>query len=208
MASPKIDALTERVERMERENRRWRQGAGLTLIAVLVVMISGSQRANETKVVEAESIIVRDKEGNERARLGVGSNGVAYLSLKDKGGNGGIDLVAAPEGHPHLDVWNKTLGHLMLVAAQNRMAVDFLDKNRVGQIALKIEKGDGTQYLSFLKEGKGNLSLGLNEDGSGGLAVSDLSSHKRTELWQRRDGGPVLQVYDNMGRPLAQIPAP
>ena len=192
MARPKIDALTERVERMERENRRWRQGAGLTLIAVLEVMISGSQRANEAKVVEAESIIVRDKQGNERARLGVGSNGVAYLSLKDKGGDGGIDLVASPEGHPHLDVWNKTQGHLMLVAAPNRMAVDFLDKNRVGQIALKIEKGDGTQYLSFLKGGKGNLSLGLHEDGSGGLAVTDLSSHRRTELLaaQRRRAGP------------------
>jgi hypothetical protein len=208
MSWPMIDALAERVERMERENRCWRWGAGLTVMASLIVTTAGAQRANEPKVVEAESIIVRDKDGNERARLGVGSNGVAYLSLKDRGGDGGIDLVASSEGHPHVDVWNKTQGHLMLVVAPNRMAVDFLDKNRVGQIALKIEKGDWTQYLSFLKEGKGNLSLGLHEDGSGGLAVTDLSSHRRTELWQRSDGGPVLQIYDNQGKPLAQIPAP
>ncbi len=208
MDKPQIDELANRIERLERENRRWRWVAGLALVAGLVVTIGGAQPAHEAKVVQAERIIIRDKDGNERVRVGVGSNGAAYLSLKDMGSNGGIDLVASSEGQPYLDVWNKAQGHLMLVAHADRMAVDFRDKNRVGQIALKIEKGDGTQYLSFRKEGKGNLSLGLHEDGSGGLAVTDLSSHRRTELWQRNDGGPVLQVYDSKGKPLAQIPTP
>ncbi len=98
------------------------------------------------------------------------------------------------------------MGHLMLVAAPDRMAVDFLDAKRVGQIALKIEKPVGNQYLSFLMDGKGSLNLGLNEDGSGGLGINDLSGQRRTELWQRRDAGPVLRVFDADGKSVAQIP--
>jgi hypothetical protein len=206
MDRPKIDALAERIERLERENRRWRWGSGLAMIAGLVVMFGGAQRANDAKVVEAEQFIVRDKDGNERVRVGVGSNGAAHLVLQNKDRKGGIDLVSSSEGDSYFDVWNKTMGHLMLVAAPDRTAVDFLDTKRVGQIALKIEKGDGTQYLSFLKEGKGSLSLGLHEDGSGGLGVTDFSSRRRMELWQSSGGGPVLRVFDADGKSVAQIP--
>jgi hypothetical protein len=146
MNTPKIDALAERIERMERQNRLWKWGAGFTVIGGLVAMIGGAQRANEAQLIDAETINVCENDSHERAQLGVGLSGVAYWSLKDKSGDGGIDLVASLEGHSHVDVWSKTQGHLMLVAAPDRMAVDFLDKNRVGQIALKIEKGDGTQY--------------------------------------------------------------
>jgi hypothetical protein len=208
MDTPIIDALAKRIDRLERANRRWRWLTGLVLSAGLVVMICGAQRANEGKVIDAERIIVRDNDGNERVRLGVGSNGGAYLVLQAKDGNGGIELVSPSQGSPHLDVWDKAHGHIMLVATPDRMALDFLNENRVGQIALKIEKGDGTQYLSFLKEGRGNLSLGLNADGSGGMSVSALANQRHAELWLRLDGGPVLQVQDANGKTLAQIPAP
>jgi hypothetical protein len=206
MDKPKIDELVERIERLERENRRWRWGSGLAMTAGLVVMIGGAQRANDAKVVEAEQFIVRDKDGNERVRLGVGSNGAAGLVLQDKDRKGGIDLVSSSEGRPYLDVWNKTMGHLMLVATPDRMAVDFLDAKRVGQIALRIEKPSGNQYLSFLMGGKGSLNLGLNEDGSGGLGIFDSAGQRRTELWQGRDAGPVLRVFDADGKSVVQIP--
>ena len=176
------------------------------MISGLVVMIGGAQQPKEAKVVEAERIIVRDKDGNERVRLGVGSNGAAYLVLQDKDHKGGIDLVSSSDGSPYIDVRNKAMGHLMLVAAPDRMAVDFLDAKRVGQIALKIEKPVGNLYLSFLKDGKGSLDLGLGEDGSGGLVISDRSNQRSTELWQGRDAGPVLRVLDANGKPVAQIP--
>ena len=62
------------------------------MIAGLVVMFGGAQRANDATVVEAEQFIVRDKDGNERVRVGVGSNGAAHLVLQNKDRKGGIDL--------------------------------------------------------------------------------------------------------------------
>ena len=75
MDKSSIDALAERVETLERENRLWRWGGGFFLIAVLVVMVGGAQRAADPKVVEAEQFIVRDKDGKERVRLGLTSDG-------------------------------------------------------------------------------------------------------------------------------------
>jgi hypothetical protein len=61
-----IDSLAERLETLERENRLWRRGGGFALIAGLVVGIGGAQRANDPKVVEAEQLIVPDKDAAER----------------------------------------------------------------------------------------------------------------------------------------------
>jgi hypothetical protein len=97
MDKPKIDALAERIERLERENRRWRWGSGLALIAGLVVMIGGAQRANDPKVVEAEGFIVRDKDGKERVRLGLATDGDPALFLRGKDGHNRVILQASEE---------------------------------------------------------------------------------------------------------------
>ena len=97
MDKPKIDALAERIERLERENRRWRWGSGLALIAGLVVMIGGAQKANDPKVVEAEGFIVRDKDGKERVRLGLATNGGPTLFLRGKDGHNRVILQASEE---------------------------------------------------------------------------------------------------------------
>jgi hypothetical protein len=97
MDKPKIDALAERIERLERENRRWRWGSGLALIAGLVVMIGGAQRANDPKVVEAEGFIVRDKDGKERVRLGLATDGGPALFLRGKDGHNRVILQASEE---------------------------------------------------------------------------------------------------------------
>src|SRR5262249_11306740 len=152
MESTSIIALTKRIEHLEHQNYLWKWGAMflLTVVVVFSIGMAGAKRSVDVaKVLEVEKLLIRDQNGNERVKLGVGSNGVAYLSLQADGGIGGIDLVASAKEQSHLDIWNKTMGHLMLMTAPDRKAADFLDANRVGQIALKIEKDD-TQYLSFL----------------------------------------------------------
>lgn len=86
MDKPTIDALAERVNTLERENRLWRWGGGFALIVGLVVTIGGAQRANP-RAVEAEQFIVRDKDGKERARLGLASDGAPALFLRATDGS-------------------------------------------------------------------------------------------------------------------------
>jgi hypothetical protein len=97
MDKPEIDALAARIEWLERENRRWRWGSGLGLIAGLMVMIGGAQKANDPRVVEAEGFIVRDKDGKERVRLGLATDGGPALFLRGKDGHNRVILQASEE---------------------------------------------------------------------------------------------------------------
>jgi hypothetical protein len=92
-----IGELTKRVENVERENRRWRRGGGFALIAGLVVVIGGAQRANDPKVVEAEQFIVRDKDGKERVRLGLATGEASALFLRGKDGHNRVILQASDQ---------------------------------------------------------------------------------------------------------------
>jgi hypothetical protein len=92
-----IDALAERIGRLERANRRWRIGAGVALIAGFVVIVGGAQRADEAKSVEAAQFIVRDKEGKERARFGLASNGEPALFIRGKDGEARVLLQSSDD---------------------------------------------------------------------------------------------------------------
>jgi hypothetical protein len=110
MEKPPSDVLAERVERLERENRRWRWGAGFALIAGLVVTVWGAQRAKETKVVEAERFLLRDENGTIRTELAMQPNeGPTMpknprLDLMDEGGKPRASLVLRRGGLPNLEL--------------------------------------------------------------------------------------------------------
>jgi len=97
MDKSSISALTERMDTLERQNRRWRRGGGFSLIAGLVVMIGGAQKGNDPKVVEAEQFIIRDKDGKERVRLGLATGGAPALFLRGKDGHNRVILQASDE---------------------------------------------------------------------------------------------------------------
>ena len=94
MDKPSFDV---RLETLERENRLWRWGGGLSLIAGLVAVIGGAQRANDLKVVEAERLIIRDQDGKERIRLGLAPNGDPAIFLQGKDGKSRVILQASDE---------------------------------------------------------------------------------------------------------------
>jgi hypothetical protein len=90
-----MDALAERVDGLERENRLWRWGGGFALTSGLMLIFGGAQRADDPKSVEAEQFIVRDKDGKERARLGLASNGGPALFLHSTDGHNRVVLQAS-----------------------------------------------------------------------------------------------------------------
>src|SRR4051794_27808997 len=87
MDKPMIDSLTERVERLERENRSWRWLGTAVLIGATALIAGG---ADQTKVIEAERILLREKGGKIRAVLEVKDDGTPHLALFDKAGKTGV----------------------------------------------------------------------------------------------------------------------
>jgi hypothetical protein len=135
MGHRSIDELAARLESLERENRFWRWGGGLALIGVLVGVIGGAQRADDAKVIEAERFVVRDKDGKERIRLGLASDGatpVLFLNGKD-GSNRAILQASDKDDH----------GSLFLCGERGELSVELDGGSKAtNQPALVLRRGD------------------------------------------------------------------
>lgn len=94
--------LRDRVEALERQNRRLRLGilavAGLWAVFGLL----GQARASREGVIEAQRFVVKDAEGRERAVLGLEPDGTGHLTfLRADGSKGNTfsDRTSVPAAH-------------------------------------------------------------------------------------------------------------
>jgi hypothetical protein len=95
--------LIERLEDLERGSRRWKLAGLVLLLSCLVLLLAGFDYPHPNLVkarnVEAESFILRDTNGQVRARMAVGEDG-PRLSFFDEHGNVISSLPLKPEMRP------------------------------------------------------------------------------------------------------------
>lgn len=145
-------AILQRVERLERAQRRWRRLASGAAVGLLAVGLMGQKPAPRT--VEAERFVLRDAAGRARAelvvdgeqsvalrfkdadsmpRLSIGTeNGAAVLVLNEQGGRVRAGLVTLSHGAPALTFYDNN--------GRNRAE---LALTREGAPALTITDRDG-----------------------------------------------------------------
>jgi hypothetical protein len=152
MDTTRFDALAERIERLERENRRWRRaGMVVTLGLAALPVIAGASRDGQATVLEAQRLVLKGQDGKVYAELGVRTNkagGTEFpqLSLYDQRGKRRVDLAVWPDGSPELR---------------------FNDEDQRPRCSLAMLR-DGLTQLGFnQKDGWGQLSLGSFRDGAG-----------------------------------------
>jgi len=110
MDGTRMENLSQRLDRVERENRRLKQAgvAALAVIGAVVLMGQGTWKTappgKPGKIVGAEQFIVHDARGGVRAELGTLPNGTVRLVLYDRGNPGETRVVlsAGSEGSPAL----------------------------------------------------------------------------------------------------------
>ncbi len=83
-APPIPNNLIERVEALERENRRWKRTA-LVVAAVLAAAAMVGMSSPPTKTLDLELLRIVDSHGKARAILGMGDEGPALSLLDEKG---------------------------------------------------------------------------------------------------------------------------
>ena len=72
MNEPTINNVVQRVDRLERENRRMKLAGVLMLLGVAAVMVMGQAKTLKTaKEIEAERFVVKDEDGKVRVVLGL-----------------------------------------------------------------------------------------------------------------------------------------
>ena len=95
--------LCQRMERLEKSNCRWRLGALLLALLSLVLLLAGFDFAQpsvmKARTVEAQSFVLRDGDGQIRARMAITDDG-PRLSFFDEQGKVVSSLPLKPEVRP------------------------------------------------------------------------------------------------------------
>jgi hypothetical protein len=101
---PKTVDILERLERLEKQNRRLKSAAALFMIftSSLVLM---SAAGHKGRTIEARQIVLKDDEGNTRAILGMRSAGPG-LTLYDANGDKVQALLAVLQTGPVLGLYD------------------------------------------------------------------------------------------------------
>jgi len=125
------DPILSRIERLEKENRAWKRGTVICLLALASIGLMGQTgqtprkktpaapkapppEAVLPKNIEAESFILKDPSGKSRAELSMGGTGPSFrlldqngsalitLSLNDSAPGGPFVLLSDPQHHSGL----------------------------------------------------------------------------------------------------------
>src|SRR3954463_12123126 len=107
MDTPEVDAILQRLNRLERENRLLKRVALLGFAGVILLAAFGAKLADGPKVVEAERFIVRDPQGVERAAFGIQDDGISRLTLSDGKGASKAMLSVTKDGEAVLNLVRK-----------------------------------------------------------------------------------------------------
>jgi hypothetical protein len=116
MTDPTLDDLTTRLERLERQGRRWKRTAFVVLLGAVALAVMGQAPPHRLpKSLEAEEFVLRDSRGQVRASLGTaqGSNSTV-LQFHGENGKPRTRITVASDGTSSLEVMD-TGDHVRLL---------------------------------------------------------------------------------------------
>jgi len=81
-----LKPMLKRLDRLERENRRFKYMAGGILVSISALLIMGQARpVTVSEIIEAKAFVLRDIDGKERARLAVDKTAAAFRLFNSEG---------------------------------------------------------------------------------------------------------------------------
>ena len=106
MTEPTLDALTTRLERLERECRLSKRALRVVLVGALALGLMGQAPPHRMpKLLEAEEFVLRDSRGQVRAVLGTAQSASAtMLQIFGENGKPRTRLTVASDGTSSLEI--------------------------------------------------------------------------------------------------------
>ena len=127
---PTTEILVQRLDRLERENRRLKRVGFLVAIGIAAAVLMGQART-AGRVVEAEKFLLRDPSGKPRAQLAVRADGTSGLALYARDGKPRAGLTVGADGSasPRLNDRDEKNRAVLGVAADGRAAMGLFDRD-------------------------------------------------------------------------------
>jgi hypothetical protein len=183
--TPDIQTILERLEKLERHNRRLKRAGALALVVVSAVLLMG-QAAPKSRIVEAEEFVVKDSSGKMRAVFGVAGKDAPRLLLFESGG--GFSKLG-PTGFSLFDAKVFPLAKLETGDDGPSLFLSQVSGESVGLAVfkgspgLKVKTGKGGAFLTvapygpdlWLTDEKDKERFGVSIDSNGPhLSLSDI----------------------------------
>lgn len=141
------DALTHRLDRVERENRRWKFGTCLALAVGVLGVALGAKPEKAPQIVEASGFVMRDAKGVKRVEIGAEG---FYVNNED--GKRRISIFSGKEGGTGIALFaDDTYKKQVLLGIQDKLD---------GYCGLNVNDDKGAaRVLVGLQGGKTQLEL-------------------------------------------------
>jgi hypothetical protein len=175
--------LIERMEHIERENRRLRR-FGTTMLVGMAVMLgitlavflySGSFGAGTPQNIAARQFTIRDAKGTSRGTWGIAEDGTVRFILSDLSGRPRVRLSLLPEGSSGLSFADSADHKLLVLGALPDQSTSFVMSDRQGvPRAVLGMSANGSANLVFAdREGSTKAGLGVDGRGQGSFTLAD-----------------------------------
>jgi len=163
-----IDAIVQRLERLERQGRRWKATATLAIITLGLVLLIGAGKNGETSVpneLQAHAFVLVARDGTPLARLGLLPHGAWGLGFYDQGKKSRIVLSVEGDGSSLLSLFGKDGKGSLLLSANGSGATSLrlVDTHWKTRTALATWP-DGSPFLQLTdRDGKDRALLQYTE---------------------------------------------
>jgi hypothetical protein len=175
-----VTAVFERLERLERSNRRLKVSGLVVLLGLAAVGLMGQARP-ALQTVEAQEFVVKDAGGVVRARLGASQSG-ASLNLAHEGGRANLVVSGARSQGAHLVVTDSAgrVKSLLLVNPESvglyLSPVDASGPPRSPRVVFEVLNQGTGGFAFYDRNGQSRAQLGsVSDDGSSQIMVLDAS---------------------------------
>ncbi len=161
-------AVLQRLERLERANRRWQIVVSVFVLLSVGVVLMGAEHAKAPPVAEelrARTFLLVDAQGMPLARLGYLPHGGVGLGLYDKGRQSRVLLSMDDDGASSLSLYGKEGrgGALVAVNESGATSLRLLDTNWKNRLVLATWP-NGAPFLQMAdREGKDRILLGYTD---------------------------------------------
>jgi hypothetical protein len=194
LSESRIDALADRIMRLERENRQLKWFGTASILGIVILVGIGAawgqaRVAPAEKVIRAESFIAVDKDG--KGVIGIGAN------IKEKT-RGAIEF---------LDQTGKTKMTLGL-DEEDAPFIVLTGRDGRDQLTLEVQPGKGMAIsLKDTKQDSG-LLLGTSPEGVAACGFMGQGGKLLMDLGVNPDGSSRLIIRDMDGKELQKFPMP
>ncbi len=218
------DPVMARLDRLERESRRWRRMALGSWLAIAALLLLGQspppalKPASPARTVEAERFVLRNARGRAGATLGWEADDTPRLILHDPAGQPRTLLTVGPGGTPGLSLLGadgKTVRAALVVGPDGAPGFALFDPAGKPRLAAALFHSRGAAgaakpepapaIVAYDTAGVVRATFGLRATDVAGFELADGRGTARAVLRVQADGAPDLALRDDQGRGRATL---